>query len=124
MNSSIPKWLTVVSGAITLLGLFVGVSLYLSPGTFIEKVDFSSIGSRYLANMWAARQIAIASIIGYSLFRQSAVMLKVSLIAYCLMNIQDIIIGVSISDRGLIIGASLGCILSASMIFVLSKKDK
>ena len=123
MNNLIPKWITVVSIPIALIGLFVGLSLYFSPGTFIKNVDFSSAGVRYLTNMWAARQIAIASIIGYSLLRRSAVMLKISLIAYCLMNVQDIFIGVSLGDNGLIIGASVACILSASMIFVLSRKE-
>ena len=123
MNRSIPKWIVVVSILITALGLFVGFSLYLSPGTFIENVDFSSKWTRYLTNMWAARQIAIAAIIGYSLLRRSTVMLKVSLIAYCLMNIQDVLIGLSLGDNGLIIGASLFCIVSGSMIFVLSQKD-
>lgn len=121
MEKSIPKWITVVSIPIAALGLFVGGSLYLSPATFIENVDFSTAGTRYLANMWAARQISIAAIIGYSVFRQSAVMLKVALIAYCLMTFQDIFIGVSIGDFVLIIVTSIFCLLSAYMIFVLSR---
>ncbi len=74
--------------------------------------------------MWAARQIAIASIIGYASFRRSVAMLKVSLIAYGLMNVQDIFIGLSLKDLGLTIGASVFCLLSAAMIFVLSRKEK
>lgn len=124
MNYSIPKWIVIVSALIAALGLFVGLSLYYSPGTFIENVDFSSQWTRYLTNMWAARQIAIVAIIGYSLFRRSHVMLKVSLIAYCLMNIQDALIGVSLSDSGLMIGATIACVLSGSMIWVLSKQDE
>ena len=123
MKSSIPKWIAILSALIAALGLFVGCSLYLSPGTFIENVDFTSKWTRYLTNMWAARQIAIAAIIGYSVFRRSNVMLKVSLIAYCLMNFQDVLIGLSLGDKGLIIGASIGCILSGSMIFVLSQSE-
>lgn len=120
---SIPKWVTIVSGIISLMGLFVGASLYLSPGTFIENVDFSLIGSRYLANMWAARQIAIAFIIGLSLIRKSADWLRISLIAYCLMNIQDTGIGIWLGDSGLVIGASIAGTLSGSMILVLSKRS-
>ena len=119
---SIPKWVTIVSGLISLMGLFVGASLYLSPGTFIENVDFSLIGSRYLAYMWGARQIAIAFIIGLSLIRKSADWLRISLIAYCLMNIQDIGIGVWLGDMGLVVGASVSTLISGSMILVLSKK--
>lgn len=124
MNSSIPKWIYAVSGAMSLLGVFVGCSLYFSPGTFIPNVDFSLAGSRYLAHMWAARQIAIAAIIGYSLIRRSVPMLKVSLLGYCLMNIQDVLIGVSTGDKGLMIGALIAFLLPASMIFVLSKAER
>ncbi len=121
MNNSPPKWLLIVSGLLAALGLFVGLSLYITPGTFIEDVDFSSIGSRYLASMWAARQIAIAAIIGFSVFKKSAVMLKISLSAYCLMNIQDVGIGIWIHDSGLAIGASVFSLISASMVVVLSR---
>ena len=123
MERSIPKWATVVSTLITLLGLFVGFSLYLSPATFVKNVDFSAAGTHYLAAMWAARQISIAAIIGFSLFRRSAVMLTVALVAYCLMTFQDILIGVSLGDVGLITGSGFVCILSASMIYALAKKN-
>ena len=122
MNSSIPKWITVVSALIALLGLFVGFSLYLSPGTFIPDIDFTSKKILYLTFMWGARQIAIAAIIGYSLIRKSAAMLKISLGAYSLMNFQDVLIGFYMPDTGLIARASLGFLLSAAMIWVLSSK--
>ena len=123
MNPPIPKWISLISILISAMGIFVGCSLYLTPGTFIKNIDFSSPDIRYLTNMWAARQIAIAAIIGYSLIRRSAVMLSVALIAYCLMNVQDVIIGISRAETGLIIGASVACALSASMIVVLSRKE-
>ncbi len=109
-KKTIPLWVTTVAGLIALMGIFVGCSLYLTPGT------------RYLANMWAARQIAIAAIIGYSLLRRSVPMLTVSLLAYCVMNVQDAAIGISIGDNGLIIGALFVCLLSAAMIYVISSK--
>jgi hypothetical protein len=119
----IPKWVAVISLFIAALGLFVGLSLYVSPATFIKEVDFSAKGVRYLTNMWGARQTAIAAIIGYSLVRRSSVMLKISLIAYFLMNIQDVMIGLMLGDIGLIVGASVAAILSGSMIVRLSRKD-
>ena len=122
VKNSLPKWIMAVSGLISLLGLFVGVSLYVSPDTFIDNVDFSLTGSRYLAYMWAARQTAIGAIIGFSLVRKSAVMLRISLIAYCLMNIQDVGIGIWLGDNGLTIGASLFSLISGSMIAIISKK--
>jgi hypothetical protein len=93
MEKPIPRWITIVSALIAALGVFVGCSLYLSPGTFIPGIDFSTRGPAYLSQMWAARQIAIAAIIAYSLFQRAAPMLKISLIAYSLMNFQDAGIG-------------------------------
>jgi len=120
----IPKWITILSSLIALLGLFVGASLYISPGTFMPEINFSLPGITYLTNMWAARQVAIGFIIGYSVIRQSGSMLSISLTAYSIMNIQDTAIGIAKQDQGLIIGASLFCILSAIMIFVLNKSAK
>ena len=80
-ENKIPMWVAIVCGIIALMGLFVGGSLYISPGTFIPNIDFSSPDFKYLTNMWAARQVAIAFIIGYSLFRRSPEMLKISLMA-------------------------------------------
>jgi hypothetical protein len=119
----VPRWIRYVSGAIALLGLFVGGSLYVAPAKFVPNVDFAATGANYLARMWAARQIAIAAIIGYALFRRSAVMLQVALIAYCLMTLQDAVIGISSGDPGVIIGSAVAGLLSASMIVVLSKRN-
>ena len=123
MEKPIPRWITIVTGLIAALGLFVGSSLYLSPGTFIPGIDFSANGADYLARMWGARQIAIAGIIAYSLARQSPPMLRVSLIAYCLMNIQDAGIGLFKGDNGLLIGASAFSVLSGVIVFVLSRRE-
>ena len=104
-----------------LLALFVGGSLYVSPGTFIPNVDFSSKNVRFLANMWAARQIAIAGTIGFSVLRKSVPMLRISLAAYCLMTFQDAVIGVVGKDPGLIAGSSLFGILAAFLCFRLGR---
>ena len=122
MERPVPLWITIVSGFIAAMGLFVGCSLYLSPGTFIPGIDFTANGAAYLSQMWGARQIAIAGIIAYSLARQSSPMLEVSLLAYCLMNIQDTVIGYSKGDPGLLIGASATTVLTGVMVYVLSRK--
>jgi hypothetical protein len=122
MKTSIPKWISIVSSLIALLGLFVGFSLYFSPGKFIPGIDFSSADIKFLADMWAARQIAIAAIIAVSVIKKSVPMLIISLCAYCMMNLQDILIGILRSDSGLAIGSSFFGLLSFSMIFILSKK--
>ena len=120
-QDAIPKWILIVGGLISLLGLFVGGSLYVSPGTFIPNVDFSAKGVRFLTNMWAARQIAIAGIIGFSLLRKSVAMLRISLGAYVVMNIQDALIGVFQRDPGLAIGATFSGALAALMCFWLGR---
>lgn len=120
----VPLWIRIVSGLIALLGIFVGISLYLSPGTFMPEIDFTATGIHYLAQMWGARQIAIAGIIVFSVMRNSAPMLIVSLLAYCIMNLQDILIGFLRQDYGLAGGASFFFLLPALMIVVLVRKQK
>jgi hypothetical protein len=117
----IPKWIGIVCGLITLLGLFVGFSLYVSPGTFIKNVDFSSSNVRFLAQMWAVRQIAIAAIIGFSVFRKSIPMLQISLVAYGLMTLQDTVIGLFRGDMGMVVGSAIGCALAVYMSLRLNR---
>ena len=119
----IPLWIRIVSGLIALLGIFVGISLYISPETFMPDIDFRATGTHYLAQMWGARQIAIAGIIAFSVVRHSSPMLMVSLLAYCIMNVQDLVIGISKQDYGLAGGASFFFLLPAIMIMVLVKED-
>jgi hypothetical protein len=125
MNQSVmPKWISFVCGFMCLLGLFVGSSLYISPKTFIVDVDFSTSGVRFLAYMWAARQIAIAAIIGFSVLRKSVPMLQVSLVAYCLMVFQDVIIGIVRHDLGLILGSTFAGVLAVFISFRLSRQAR
>jgi hypothetical protein len=121
MTRVIPRWISVVSALIALMGLFVGGSLYFAPGAFVKGIDFSSQRILLLPQMWAARQIAIALIIGYSTLRQSIPMLTIALAAYCMMTLQDVFIGLGQRDSGVIIGSAVGCVLSASMIFLMNR---
>lgn len=121
---NIPLWIRIVSGLIALLGMFVGISLYLSPEAFMPEIDFRATGINYLAKMWAARQIAIAGIIAFSVLRGSGPMLQVSLLAYSLMNLQDIFIGLSKQDYGLAGGASFFFLLPVVMMISLVRKQK
>jgi hypothetical protein len=114
----------VVSVLIGLLGIFVGCSLYVSPGTFIKDVDFAGAGTRYLANMWGARQITLAAILGFAALRKSVPMLQLSLGAYALMNVQDAVIGVVRGDMGLIVGATLFALGPAYMVFRLTRLNE
>jgi hypothetical protein len=122
-TKTISTWILIVSSLMSLLGLFVGCSLYLTPGKFIPDADFTSSGARYLAHMWAARQITLGSIIGYSTFRKSIPMLQISLAAYSIMNVQDALIGVSRGDHGLIVGATIFIFIPAYMVWRLTQLE-
>lgn len=114
-------WIRIVAILIALLALFVGVSLYVSPASFIEHTDFTVKEILFLAHMWAARQIAIGLVVGYAAIVKSVPMLKITLAAYCLMNLQDVAIGIYMQDTGLAAGAAFFSLLSMWMIFSLAK---
>lgn len=122
-NTPFRTWEIAVCGFICLLGLFVDGSLYIAPATFIPGVDFSSPEVKTLTDMWAARQIAIAFIIGFSLLRKSLAMLQVSLVAYFLMTFQDIFIGVAHSDFGLMAGTGFFCAVSVLLLWNLARRS-
>ncbi len=121
-KNKIPKWINIVSIIIALLSLFVAISLYFFPEQVVKNADLMALGSLFLVKMWAARQLAIALIIGYSIFKKSIPMLQISLIAYLLMNLQDAIIGLLQNDLGLIAGATFFTFLSGVMVWRLSQK--
>ena len=120
-KKSIPTWIVAGSSFIALLGLFVGGSLYFSPAQFMEGIDFTPSGVQLLTQMWAARQIAIAGAIGYSVYRKSVPMLQISLGIYCFMNVQDAIIGALHRDLGLGLGATLFGAFAGAMIVRLRR---
>lgn len=120
----IPLWILILSGLICLSGLFVGGSLYLTPGTFIPGVDFSQSGTRYVANMWAARQVTLACILGFSALRRSVPMLQLALGAYAVMNVQDAAIGAFRADWGLLAGAAIFTLLPGFMVWRLARTGR
>lgn len=122
MQPTIPIWIRITAGFIALLAIFVGMSLYYAPDEFIKNLDFSYLEVRFLAQMWAARQIAVALGIGFALFRQSVPMLVCALFVYCVMNLQDVAIGINRSDNGLAGGAAFFTLLSGFMIFWLVRR--
>ncbi|MCB0279411.1 MAG: hypothetical protein KDD94_07915 [Calditrichaeota bacterium] len=119
----VPKWISIVAILIALLSVVVAFSLYFSPATFIENIDFSDPEIQYLANMWAARQFAIAFAIIFAVLKQHSAMLRVGLLVYVVMNVLDALIGYSRGDSGLMIGASIFGLLAAIMIWVLNQKE-
>ena len=122
MKNHISRWILIPSYFFALLGIMVTVSLYFySPQTFIPRLDPNAPGVSYLAQMIAARQFAIACVIIYSALKQSAPMLTISLSAFLIMQVQDIIIGIIQQDSGLIIGAFVVGTINAFTLFGLRR---
>lgn len=119
---SIPKWILIVSGFFSLLGLIVTSTLIFSPQSALQTVDLNAKGVDYLIYMWAARQFAVGFIFGFATFKKSASMLTLAYIFFLIMNIGDAIIGIVQIDNGLIIGAIVMCIISSSMLYFINKK--
>lgn len=115
----VARWILVVSFLIALLGLFVGGSLYVSPQTFIPNADFSSAGAHFLAQMWGARQVAIAGMLGFGVLRRSRAVIQTVLTLYAVMNVQDAAIGIAQADSGLALGAAFFGSLAAWMAWRL-----
>ena len=124
MQNNIPKWVLAFSYIFSLLGFFISIALYVSPQTFLTTIDFHARGAWYLLHMFASRELAIALGMGYAAWKKSASMLKIVLIVYVIMNIQDAFIGFFVNDLGLLIGAFVVGAIAASMAYCLSKKNK
>ncbi|MBK8289946.1 MAG: hypothetical protein IPK96_02320 [Flammeovirgaceae bacterium] len=121
---SIPKWILIVSGFFSLLGLIVSSTLIFSPQSALQTVDLNAKGVNYLIQMWAARQFAVGFIFGFATLKKSAPMLTIAYIFFFVMNIADTIIGFSQNDNGLIIGASIMCVIASTMLYFLNRRTK
>jgi len=121
-GQTFPKWILIVSGLIALMEIMVSVMLGVSPASVLETIDFSGKDVNYLVKMWAARQFALGFIFAYATFKKSVPMLTLAYIFLLVMMVGDLVIGISQKDNGLIIGSLVMGIVSAAMIFVLSKK--
>ena len=119
---SIPKWILIVSGLFSLLGLIVSSTLIFSPHSALQTVDLNAKGVDYLIYMWAARQFAVGFIFGFATFKKSIPILTIAYIFFLVMNVAGAIIGVSQKDNGLIIGSIVMCIISSTMLYFINKK--
>lgn len=111
-KTRIPTWVLVATALISLLGVFVGVSLYVSPASNLPDIDLAAKGSLFLVQMWAARQVAIAGVMGYGVIRKSPGIMRTGLLIYCVMNIQDAAIGFLGHNLSLGIGATVFMVLT------------
>jgi hypothetical protein len=120
-QKSLPKWILIVSGLFGLMELMVSFAIYFSPQSVIETVDFNAKGVDYLIYLWASRQFAIGTIFSFATLRKSIPMLTISYIFFLVMFVGDFLIGISQKENSLIVSASVMCIISAVMIFVINR---
>jgi hypothetical protein len=120
-QKSLPKWILIVSGLFGLMELMVSFAIYFSPQSVIETVDFNAKGVDYLIYLWASRQFALGTIFSFATLRKSIPMLTISYIFFLVMFVGDFLIGISQKENSLIVSASVMCIISAVMIFVINR---
>jgi hypothetical protein len=117
-QKSLPKWILIVSGLFGLMELMVSFAIYFSPQSVIETVDFNAKGVDYLIYLWASR---LGTIFSFATLRKSIPMLTISYIFFLVMFVGDFLIGISQKENSLIVSASVMCIISAVMIFVINR---
>jgi hypothetical protein len=119
---TLPRWILIVSGFFALMELMVSASLCFSPESILETVDLTAKGVDYVVYMWAARQFALGVIFAFATLKKSIPMLTIAYIFFLVMFIGDLIIGILQKDNALVISALVMCVISAALIFALSKR--
>ena len=123
LETTITKWILILSGIFALLEIMVSVSLWISPGSVLENVDMQARGMDYVIQMWSARQFAIGFIFGFATLRKSVPMLALAYVFFLVMFVGDLIIGISNNENPLVISAVVMCIVSGVMIYVLTRTN-
>lgn len=121
-QKSLPKWILIVSGLFGFMELMVSLAICFSPQSVIETVDLNAKGVDYLIYIWASRQFALGTIFSFATFRKSIPMLTIAYIFFLVMFVGDFFIGISQKENSLIMSASVMCIISAVMLFVINRK--
>ena len=121
-QTSLPKWILILSGLFALMELMVSVSLCFSPQSVLETVDLNAKGVDYVIYMWAARQFALGFIFAFATFKKSIPMLTIAYIFFLVMFVGDFFIGILQKESSLIIAALVMCIISSVLIFAINKR--
>ena len=100
-QTSLPKWILIVSGLFALLELAVSVAICISPESVVETVDLNAKGVDYLIYMWASRQFALGFIFAFATFKKSIPMLSIAYIFFLVMFVGDFFIGISQKENSL-----------------------
>ena len=121
-QSSLPKWILIVSGTFALMEMLVSLSLVFSPQSVVDTVDLNAKGVDYLIYMWATRQFALGFILAFATFKKSVPMLTIAYVFMLVMFAGDLLIGISQKDNSLIIAAVVMCAVSSALIFAINRK--
>lgn len=124
MKRSIPLWVTIIAGLMTLSILAFSVNLVVHPTTFFPGTDFLAKDVRHFTSMWAMRQFCFGALIAYSLVRQDPRVLKIALALVILVNIFTILEGVYINNSFLVVESVIYCGVSAAMISAVNRKER
>lgn len=121
-QTTLPKWILIVTGLFALVEILVSVFLILSPESVVDTVDHTAKGVDYLIYLWAVRQFALGFILAFATFKKSIPMLTLGYIFLLIMFIGDFLIGISQKESSLILAALVMCVVSAVMIYVINKR--
>jgi len=121
-QSTLPRWILIVSGFFALMELGVSVSICMSPQSVLENVDFTAKGVDYLAYMWAARQFALGFIFAFATLKKSVPMLTVAYVFFLVMFVGDLAIGILQKENALAITALVMCAISSFLLLMINKK--
>ena len=119
-NNIFPFWMTAASVFIAINILILSITLFADPAIYFEKLSFEDENMFMITLRLAAVFAALGLSVLLALFLQSVSILKITMIIYCLITLQDTVIGFSFDDTGLMIRSFIFCVLSAFIMFMLN----
>ncbi|MBK7233711.1 MAG: hypothetical protein IPH93_15990 [Saprospiraceae bacterium] len=121
-ETTLPKWILIISGLFALMEILVSVSMCISPESTIENVDHQAKGVDFLIQMWASRQFALGFIFAFATYKKSIPMLTIAYIFLLVMFVGDLFIAITQKENSMIVASLVMCMISSAMIFVLNKR--
>lgn len=119
MRSNVfPFWMIAASGFLALNVLVLSSTLFFDPSIFFNTMHFDSNSMLMLSQRLAAVLLALGISILIALFMQSISMLKITMASYCIITLQDTVIGFAYDDTSLMIRSFIFCVLSAFIVFI------
>lgn len=119
MKSNIfPFWMLAASVFLAVNVLVLSISLYVNPAIFFNNMNFESDSMLILSQRLAAVLLALGISIIVALVMQSVSMLKLSMATYCIVTLQDTVLGFAHDDTGLMVRSFIFCVLAAFIVFI------